>query len=85
MKKNIYLLVVAVLFAGAALLFRNQLGTVIWWVFIALGAGSLICYIVLKYKYQLAIKKMKKIEAINRNQSINETMKKTNYNQKKGK
>lgn len=81
MKQNLYLLLIAILFAGVALLFES-LGSAIRIVLLILAAGSLICYLVLKYKYKLALKKKARELAIKRAEEEKNKPKKQNYNQK---
>lgn len=81
MKQNLYLLLIAILFAGVALLFES-LGPAIRIVLLILAGGSLICYLVLKYKYKLALKKKARELAIKRAEEEKNKPKKQNYNQK---
>ena len=82
MKQNLYLLLIAILFAGVLLIFQQQLSPAIKIVLTILAAGSLICYLVLKYKYKLALKKKARELAIKRAEEEKNKPKKQNYNQK---
>ncbi len=81
MKQHLYLLLIAILFAGVALLFE-AIGPAIRIVLLILAGGSLICYMVLKYKFKLAQKKKARELYLKRLEEEKNKPKKLNYNQK---